>query len=138
MMEDIRKIYSDTVIDHCLNPRNQGEIPNPDGYAKITGPCGDTMAIWLRVKDNTITDARFWTDGCGPTIASASMATELAIGKSVPDVLQLNQAKILDGLEGLPEESHHCALLTSNTLKAAVRDYISLRNEPWKRAYRDI
>lgn len=128
--------YSETVVDHALNPRNTGGIPDPDGFAKITGPCGDTMAIWLRVKDGIIEQATFWTDGCGTTIAAGSMVTELAKGRSVADALKITQDTVLQALGGLPEESAHCALLAANTMREAVRDYLSMRNEPWKRAYR--
>ncbi len=136
VIADMRKAYSETVIDHFHNPRNLGEIPNPDGYAKITGPCGDTMAIWLRVKDNMITDARFWTDGCGPSVVSGSMVTELTKNRGITDALRIDQECVLKNLGGLPEDSVHCALLAANTLKAAIQDYFSLKNEPWKRSFR--
>lgn len=128
--------YSATVLDHIREPRNAGSMANADGHAMITGPCGDTMSVWLRVRDGLITDASFWTDGCGTTIAAGSMATELARGRRVAQALSISQQEILDALEGLPEDSVHCALLAANTLRAAVRDYLNYRNEPWKRAYR--
>jgi len=135
--DEMRSTYTDTVIDHAMNPRNVGSIPNADGFARVTGPCGDTMEIWLRVKDSRIRDATFWTDGCGPSIACGSMATEMIMGKRTVDALRITQEDILNSLGGLPEESHHCALLAANTLNQAVRDYITLKNEPWKRAYRN-
>ncbi len=128
--------YSDIVIDHAQNPRNVGAIPDPDGFARITGPCGDTMAIWLRVEDSMIEQATFWTDGCGTTIAAGSMVTELAKGKNVVDALKITQETVLQALGGLPEDSAHCALLAANTMREAVKDYFSIRREPWKRAYR--
>jgi len=128
--------YNEIVIDHAQNPRNVGSIPEADGFAKITGPCGDTMAIWLRVRGNVVEEATFWTDGCGATIAAGSMVTELARGKSIADVLRITQDTVLQALGGLPEESAHCALLAANTIKEAVKDYLSTKNEPWKRAYR--
>jgi nitrogen fixation protein NifU and related proteins len=73
--------YTEAVRDHAQNPRNAGSIPHADGFAVVTGPCGDTMKIWLRVKEEVIQEAAFWTDGCGPSIASGSMVTELAKGK---------------------------------------------------------
>lgn len=129
-------VYSQTVIEHATRPRNVGMIPNADGFARITGPCGDTVEIWLRVRDSLIQQATFWTDGCGTTIAAGSMVTELVKEKKVEQALSITQQDILNALDGLPEESVHCALLAANTLKAACRDYISMRNEPWKRAYR--
>jgi nitrogen fixation NifU-like protein len=136
VMEDMRRIYSETVIDHFLNPRNLGEIQAPDGFAGITGPCGDTMKIYLTVNNGRVTGATFWTDGCGPSIASGSMVTELVRGKSVAQAQRITQDDILDALGGLPEESLHCALLAANTLREAIRDYLAFKNEPWKRAYR--
>jgi nitrogen fixation NifU-like protein len=136
VMEDMRKVYSEKTIDHFLNPRNLGEIPAHDGLGRITGPCGDTMQIYLKVKDGRVINASFWTDGCGPSIASGSMVTELAKGKSVPEAQKITQQDVLDALGGLPEESLHCGLLAANTLKEAIRDYLALKKEPWKRAYK--
>ena len=133
---DMRKYYSEKVIDHFLKPRNVGEIQNADGFGRVTGPCGDTMEIWLKVKNDTIANATFLTDGCGTTIASASMVTEMVKGKSILESHKITQQGILNALGGLPEESVHCALLAADTLKAAVKDYLALKNEPWKRAYR--
>ena len=130
--------YSETVIAHIREPRNVGAILRADGQAMVTGPCGDTMAIWLRVHDDRIQQATFWTDGCGTTIAAGSMITELVKGKGVGQALGVAQRHVLDALGGLPEDSVHCALLAANTMHAAVRDYLAFRNEPWKRAYRKI
>ncbi len=137
-MADARKIYSDTVIDHAMNPRNLGEIQNTDGFARVTGPCGDTMEIWLKVKNDTVGQATFFTDGCGPSTASGSMITEMAKGKSIGETLKISRQDVLTALGGLPEESEHCALLAANTLKAAVRDYMAMKREPWKKAYRRL
>jgi len=137
MKAEMRKLYSETAIDHSMNPRNVGDIEDADGFAKVTGPCGDTMQIWLKVKDNTISEARFLTDGCGTTIAAGSMVTEMARGKKVAQVQKISQQDVLSALGGLPEESEHCALLAANTLKEAVKDYLDLKKEPWKRAYRE-
>ncbi|MBC8275738.1 MAG: iron-sulfur cluster assembly scaffold protein [Chloroflexi bacterium] len=128
--------YSEVVIDHAQNPRNLGSIRNADGFASVTGPCGDTMEIWLKVRNGAIKQATFWTDGCGTTIAAGSMVTELAKGKTIANALRITQQDVLDALGGLPEESVHCALLAANTVKEAAKDYLTIRNEPWKRAYR--
>jgi nitrogen fixation NifU-like protein len=136
VMADARKVYSDTVIDHAMNPRNLGEIQDADGFARVTGPCGDTMEIWLKVRDGNIGQAAFFTDGCGPSIASGSMVTEMVKGKSITEAQKITQRDVLDALGGLPEESEHCALLAANTLKAAIRDYMAMEREPWKKAYR--
>lgn len=132
---EMRKVYSETVVDHAMNPRNVGNMNDADGFARITGPCGDTMEIWLRVRDDTIVKATFMTDGCGTAIAAGSMATELAKGKNVSQALMISHEDVLSALDGLPEESRHCALLAANTLKAASRDYLAYNDEPWKRAY---
>ena len=81
IMADVWSAYTKTAIDHAMNPRNVGSIPEPDGFGSVTGPCGDTMEIWLRVKDGAIRQATFWTDGCGTSIAAGSMAAELIKGK---------------------------------------------------------
>jgi nitrogen fixation NifU-like protein len=128
--------YTEVVIDHAQNPRNVGSIPDADGFASVTGPCGDTMEIWLKVRNGAINQATFRTDGCGTTIAAGSMVTELLKGKTVANALGTTQQGVLDALGGLPEESVHCALLAANTVKEAAKDYLAIRNEPWKRAYR--
>jgi nitrogen fixation protein NifU and related proteins len=127
---------TDTVIDHAMNPRNVGSIPNADGFACVTGPCGDTMEIWLSIREGRIRDATFWTDGCGTSIAAGSMATEIAKGMTITEAFRVTQQDILNSLGGLPEESAHCALLAANTIKESVRDFINIRKDPWKRAYR--
>jgi nitrogen fixation NifU-like protein len=133
---EMRKVYSETAIEHGMNPRNVGDIENADGFAKVIGSCGDTMQIWLKVKDNTISDAKFITDGCGTSMAAGSMVTELAKGKSIAQAQKISQQDVLSALDGLPEESEHCALLAADTLKEAVKDYLALKKEPWKKAYR--
>jgi len=135
VMEDMKKVYSEKTIDHFLNPRNLGEIPTPDGFARVTGPCGDTMEIYLKVKDGKVINASFWTDGCGPSIASGSMITELVKRTDISQAHRIGQYDVLTALGGLPEESKHCALLAANTLKEAIKDYLAFKKEPWKRAY---
>jgi nitrogen fixation NifU-like protein len=130
------EVYSETVVDHAQNPRNLGRMDNADGFASLEGSCGDLMEVRLRVKDNTIADIKFMTDGCGTSIASGSMMSELAKGKSLGDAMKIGQQEVLDALNGLPEESEHCAQLATDTLKAAIRDCMALQKEPWKKAYR--
>ena len=136
VLEDARKIYSETTIDHFMNPRNMGDMEDADGFARVTGSCGDTMEMWLRVKDGTIANATFMTDGCGTSIASGSMVTEMAKGKSIGEARRISQQDVLNALGGLPEESEHCALLTADTLREAIKDYLTMEREPWKKAYR--
>ncbi len=134
--QEMRKIYSEAVVEHSMNPRNLGDLEDADGFARVTGPCGDTMSMWLKVDGNTIINTSFMTDGCGTTIASGSMVTEMAKGKSLIEAKKISQQVVLDALGGLPQESEHCALLASNTLKEAIRDYLAIKKEPWKKAYR--
>jgi nitrogen fixation NifU-like protein len=136
IIEEARKTYSERVIQGWLNPRYMGELENPEGYGKLKGSCGDTIQILLRIRNGLIADARFLTDGCGTTVAASNMACELAIGKRPKEVLGISKEMILEELGGLPEESVHCALLASDTLKRAIVDYIKTKNEPWKRLYR--
>ncbi|HEY93096.1 MAG TPA: iron-sulfur cluster assembly scaffold protein [Dehalococcoidia bacterium] len=134
--ESMKGVYTETTIDHVVNPRNVGNMQDADGFGEVTGPCGDTMEIWLKVKRGIITNATFLTDGCGATIATGSTVTEIARGKSIPEAMKINKQHVLNALGSLPEESIHCALLAVNTLKQAIKDYLDLKKEPWKRAYR--
>jgi nitrogen fixation NifU-like protein len=124
IIDDARKVCSEMAIDHAMNPRNVGNMANANGFAKVTGPCGDTMEIWLKVDSGIISKATFFTDGCGHSIASGSMVTEIAKGKSIVEAQQVSQQDVLDALSGLPEEGVHCALLAANTLKEAIDNYL--------------
>ena len=119
--------YSATVIDHARNPRNVGPLDSCNGHARITGPCGDTMEFWLRIREGRIQQAQFITDGCGSSVACGSMTTELATGKTVDEAYCVEQKDVLDALGGFPEELQHCALLAADTLRAACED--SIKNE---------
>ena len=136
IIERARKVYSETVIDHWLHPRGARPLENADGHARYTGPCGDTMEIFIRVEGNIIQDAGFTTDGCITSIVCGSMAVQEARGKNVFSAMEISQDDILEKLGGLPEESEHCALLASDTLHKAVNDYLSMKKEPWKKLYR--
>jgi nitrogen fixation NifU-like protein len=135
ILEDARKVYSETTIDHFMNPRNVGDMDDADGFGRVTGSCGDTMEIWLKVRNGTIASATFMTDGCGTSIASGSMVTELAKGRGVGEARRISQQDVLGALGGLPEESEHCALLAADALKEAIKDYLVIEREPWKKAY---
>jgi nitrogen fixation NifU-like protein len=136
IIADARKIYSEKVIQSWLNPKYMGEMESPQGHGKVTGPCGDTVQIFLRIDNNKIIDARFITDGCATTIAAGGMACELAIGKTFKEAFKITKEVIVEQLGGLPEESIHCALLASNTLRAALTDFLTSRNEPWRKLYK--
>ena len=94
------------------------------------------MKLWIKVEEGRIAEIRFRSFGCPGAIATSSMATELAKGKSVSQAMKITQQDVLDALGGLPEDSVHCALLATNTLKEAVKDYLVSKKEPWKRAYK--
>ncbi|MBS3818874.1 iron-sulfur cluster assembly scaffold protein [bacterium] len=139
IMEQIKKRYSEVVIDHWQNPRNFQKMENPDGYAQVKGTCGDSMEMFIKMKNQTITECTFQTDGCGTTIACGSTATELAKNKNFTQVLaQVSTEAILKNLKGLPQEDVHCAQLASDTLRRALADYLSQKKSPWKKHYRKI
>jgi ATP-binding protein involved in chromosome partitioning len=117
--------YTSVAVDHARNPRNFGPLELYDGHARITGPCGDTMEFWLRVRGERIQRVGFITDGCGSSIACGSMATELATGRTINEAYGIAQQDILDGLGGLPDEARHCALLAADTLRATCEDFLN-------------
>ncbi|MBA7621587.1 Iron-sulfur cluster assembly scaffold protein IscU [subsurface metagenome] len=106
-----------------MHPRNLGKIEKPDSYARITGPCGDTMEFFLTIKSNIIKECRFLTDGCGTSIACGSIVTELAKGKELNQAVGITQEIVLKTCGGLLPDDEHCALLASNTLIEAIRNY---------------
>ena len=120
VMKEMRKVYSEKAIDHAMNPMNVGRLKQADGFAKITGPCGDTMEISLKISGGNITDARFWTDGCGSSIACGSVITELIKGKSISEAEKIEYTTVLEALNGLPDSDVHCSVLASKTLKATI------------------
>lgn len=136
VMARMREIYSEAVIDHAMNPRNLGSIDDADGFVVVRSRCGESIKMWIRVKDAKIVDVAFWTDGCGATVACGSMATELIKDKDVAEALRIGEEDICAALGGLPEGNYHCAKLAASAIRAVVRDYISTRREPWRKAYR--
>lgn len=124
LKEKLGAIYSDKVIDYGTSPRNYGILENPDAYAKVTGPCGDTVEIFLRMRNGEIDDIKYTTDGCMPSHAAVSAATEMAKGKTLRECLKVNQSSILEHLGGLPDDSKHCALLAATTLHRALRNFV--------------
>ena len=117
-------MYNEKIMDHFQNPRNAGDMENPDGVATVGNPaCGDLMTIYIRVTDNIITDIKFKTFGCGAAIASSSYTTELVKGKTIDEALAYTRQDISDGLGGLPPIKMHCSILALDALKAAIEDY---------------
>lgn len=116
--------YSKKVMEHFINPRNVGTIENPDGYGKVGNPvCGDVMEIFIKVKDDVITDIKFKTFGCGSAIATSSMVTELAKGKHVDDALKITRNDVANELDGLPSQKMHCSNLAADALQEAIKNY---------------
>jgi len=115
-----QEVYSPVVIEHALQPRNLGSIPEPDGLAIVRGPCGDTMAVFLRLDSTRIEQATFLTDGCGPTLACGSMLTTMIQGLSLEEASAVEPADLIKALGGLPPENVHCAVLAVTTLQQAV------------------
>lgn len=116
---------SKKALERFDEPRNLGSLPDANGHAVITGPCGDTVEIWLQVEKDWVKQASFTTTGCGPSRACGSMATELAIGRSIRTALEMEQEDILEELNPLPEDHWHCALLAANVMKAAAQDFMT-------------
>jgi len=117
--------YSEKVMDHFMHPRNVGEIPDADGHGKIGNPvCGDIVEMFIKVKDNIITDVKFKTFGCGAAIATSSMATEMIKGKSLDEALTLTNKAVAEALGGLPHVKMHCSVLAEDAIKLAIDDYL--------------
>ncbi|MDR0819105.1 MAG: Fe-S cluster assembly scaffold protein NifU [Oscillospiraceae bacterium] len=121
--------YSEKVMDHFKNPRNVGVIEDASGVAEVgNAKCGDIMKMYLKIDGNeTITDVKFNTFGCGAAIATSSMATELIKGRSVADALKLTNSAVVEALEGLPPVKIHCSVLAEQAVKSAVSDYYRKR-----------
>ena len=116
--------YSQKVMDHFMNPRNVGEIPDADGIGQVGNPvCGDIMKMYLKIEDNVIKDAKFKTFGCGAAVATSSMATELIIGKTLEEALDITNSTVAEALDGLPPVKMHCSNLAQQAVKAAIDDY---------------
>ena len=125
-------LYTDTVMDHFMHPRNVGEIPDADGVGEVgNAKCGDIMKMYLKIKDDRIEDAKFETFGCGSAIASSSMATELIKGKTVDEALAVTNKQVVDALGGLPAYKLHCSVLAEESIKAAVKNYYDRNNIPY-------
>ncbi len=116
--------YSDEVMEHFKNPRNVGKIEDADGIGEVgNAKCGDIMKMYIKVKDNIITDVKFNTYGCASAIATSSMATELIKGKPIEDALKLTNQAVVEALNGLPPVKIHCSVLAEEAIKAAIADY---------------
>jgi nitrogen fixation NifU-like protein len=123
-------MYSEKVMELFRNPKNMGEIENPDGVGKVGNPkCGDLMELYIRVENDIITDVKFKTFGCAAAIATSSMITEMAKGKTLDEAMKITREDVADELEGLPPIKMHCSNLAADALKAAIEDYRKKKGE---------
>ncbi|TEU11931.1 Fe-S cluster assembly scaffold protein NifU [Candidatus Bathyarchaeota archaeon] len=123
-------MYSETVLDHFRNPRNVGEIEDADGVGTVGNPvCGDMMSVYIKVEDDKIADIKFRTFGCGAAIATTSMTTELAKGKTLDEAMEITRKDVADELGGLPPVKMHCSNLAADALHEAIEDYRKKKGE---------
>ncbi|MBN2558383.1 MAG: Fe-S cluster assembly scaffold protein NifU [Clostridia bacterium] len=118
-------MYSEKVMDHFSNPRNVGEIPDANAIGEVgNAKCGDIMKIFMKIEDDVIKDIKFKTFGCGAAIATSSMATELVMGKSIDEALELTNKAVAEALGGLPDVKMHCSVLAEEAIKEAICNYL--------------
>ena len=126
-------IYSEKVMEHFTNPRNVGEIDDPDGVGEEGNPvCGDMMTFYIKVKDNRLEDVKFRTFGCGAAIAVSSMVSEMAKGKTLEEAMKITPRSVADELEGLPKNKFHCSNLGAQALHKAIQDYLNKQKKGGK------
>jgi len=124
-MSDPWSLYNDKVMEHFKNPRNVGEIEDPDGVGRVGNPvCGDVMELYIKVNDGIIVDAKFKTFGCAAAIATSSMVTEMVKGKRIEEALKISNKAVVEALDGLPPAKVHCSVMAEDALKAAIEDYL--------------
>jgi nitrogen fixation NifU-like protein len=122
--------YSEKVMDHFMNPRNVGDMPDADGVGTVGNPvCGDVMKMFLKVKENIIVDAKFKTFGCGAAIATSSMVTEMVKGKTIDEALKISNRAVAEALGGLPVIKLHCSVLAEEALRHALADFYKRRGQ---------
>ena len=125
-------LYSEVVMDHFMHPRNVGTIEDASGVGEVgNAKCGDIMKIYLKIEDDIIQDVKFETFGCGSAIASSSMATEMIMGKSIHEALELTNKAVAEALDGLPAHKMHCSVLAEEAIKQALKDYFDKNNIPY-------
>jgi nitrogen fixation NifU-like protein len=129
IFEETREVYGDEVFNRWQNPKLMGRMTNASCVGRLTGTCGDSMEIYLRIENDHIEEARFFTDGCGSSVASGSVVAELATGKDLDEAAQIGGDSVLMALGGLPEDEKHCAFLAAETLMAAIHQWIIERTK---------
>jgi len=124
IFEETKQAYGTAAFERWLHPMYNGKIEHPDGYARVTGPCQDTMEVFLRFEDGRVAEASYQTDGCGSSAVCGSFAAEMALGKTPDELLDVTGDAILQRLGGLPKEEEHCAQLAGETLQEALHEYM--------------
>ena len=123
-------MYTDKVMDHFTNPRNVGEIKDASGVGEVgNAKCGDIMRIYLDIENDRIKDVKFKTFGCGAAIATSSMVTELVMGKTLEEALEVTNNTVAEALDGLPPAKMHCSNLAADAMHAAIQDYMKKEKE---------
>lgn len=118
-------MYNDTVMDHFANPRNVGEIEDASGVGEVGNvTCGDILRAYIKVENGILVDVKYMTFGCGAAVASGSMMTELAKGKTVEEALKITNAAVADALQGLPPQKMHCSNLAADALQKALEEWL--------------
>jgi len=121
-MSDPWSLYNEKVMEHFKNPRNVGEIENPDGVGRVGDPvCGDVMELYIKVNDGVIVDVKFKTFGCAAAIATSSMVTEMVKGKRVEEALKISNKAVVEALDGLPPAKVHCSVLAEDALNRRLK-----------------
>ena len=121
---DDKFLYTSQIVEMAKNPKHFGRMNDPTSSAYIKGPCGDEMEFYLVIKDNIVEDIKFYTEGCIATQVCGSVTADLALGKSIDDVLGIAPKQVIDLLNGLPKDHCHCSILAVSTLYKAIADYL--------------
>ena len=129
MQKEKLKMYNEKVMDVFRNPKNVGEIENPDGVGRVgNASCGDIMEIYLKIENDIIVDAKFKTFGCAAAIATSSTATEMVKGMTIKEALEVTNKKVVETLGGLPAQKLHCSVLAEEAIKKAIENYYEKKN----------
>ena len=133
IFQETKEVYGEEVFARWQNPKFMGRMTNASCVGRLTGNCGDKMEIYLRISNDQVEEASFFTDGCGASVACGSMVSELAIGKDLEEACQIGGDTVLMALGGLPEEENHCAFLAAETLMAAIHQWMLQRSKAEER-----
>ena len=129
IIEVVSELYTEKVLEHFMSPRNSGSMPDADGEGTMGDPkCGDTLNIYIKVNNDVIEDISFLAFGCAASIATSSMTTVLAKGKTLDKAMEITEQDVIDALDGLPEEKQHCSNLGVSALKIAIQNYKQKQN----------